>query len=52
MKEYEDINRNLKLEIDQVRYKTDSNQEEKLKELAERLEFFKNQKESGEREKT
>jgi hypothetical protein len=49
VKEYEEINRSLKLELEQTKYRTDSNQEEKLKELADRLEFFKGQKESAER---
>lgn len=52
MKEYEELNRTLKLEVEQTKYKTNSNQEEQMKELAERLEFFKGQKESGERERS
>ena len=45
------MNRGLKHELEQTKYQTDTNQEDKLKELGERLEFFKSQKESVEREK-
>ena len=44
VKEHDDINRNLKLELDKLRYRSDEDQEVKLKELGERLEFFKSQK--------
>lgn len=52
LKEYEEINRALKLEMENVRYQTDSNQDVKLKELADKLAFFQNQKDAGEREKS
>lgn len=34
VKEYQEINRTAKLELDKVRYRTDQDQEAKLKELA------------------
>lgn len=37
----------MKLEIEEVRYKTDNNQEEKLKELLEKLTFFQSQKDAS-----
>jgi outer membrane murein-binding lipoprotein Lpp len=37
--------------VEQVRYKTDNNQEEKLKEMTDKINFFQNLKESSEREK-
>ena len=51
LKELEEVNRNMKLEIEEVRYKTDNNQEEKNKELHEKLTFFQSQKDASEKEK-
>lgn len=50
-RELEELNRNLKLEVEQVRYRTDEGQTEKTKEYAERLAFFQTQREAGERER-
>lgn len=48
----QDINRTLRLDIEKVRYRSDSNEEEKLKELGERLTFFQNQKEAAEKQQS
>jgi chromosome segregation ATPase len=50
-RELEELNRNLKLEVEQVRYRTDEGQSDKMKEYAERIAFFQSQRESGERER-
>ena len=51
LKELDEVNRGLKLEMEQVRYSTGEDQAEKLKELTEKIAFFQGQKDAGEKEK-